>query len=96
MELDDDLNLKVATRLIDKSATIWWDNLKLRTPTLVTWDIYVQEFNEQFYTRFHRDQKRQKFFRLKQFGKTIIEYETKLRESIEFFLELTNSEKYLC
>ena len=53
MELDDDLNLKVATRLIDKSATTWWDNLKLRTPTLVTWDIYVQEFNEQFYTQFH-------------------------------------------
>ena len=53
MELDDDLKLKVATRLIDKSAATWWDNLKLRTNTQITWDLFVQEFNEQFYTRFH-------------------------------------------
>ena len=29
MELEDDLKLKVATRLIAKSAATWWDNLKL-------------------------------------------------------------------
>ena len=29
MKLDDELKLKVATRLIDKSAATWWDNLKL-------------------------------------------------------------------
>ena len=50
MEHDDDLKLRVATRLIDKSAATWWDNLKLCTITPVTWDIFVQEFNEQFYT----------------------------------------------
>ena len=33
MELDDELKLKVATRLIDKRATTWWDNLKLRVST---------------------------------------------------------------
>ena len=33
MELDDDLKLKVATRLIDKSTVTWWDNLKLRVST---------------------------------------------------------------
>ena len=33
MELDDNLKLKVATRLIDKSAATWWDNLKLRVTT---------------------------------------------------------------
>ena len=31
MELEDNLKLKVATRLIDKDAATWWDNLKLRT-----------------------------------------------------------------
>ena len=30
MELNDDLKLRVATRLIYKSVTTWWDNLKLR------------------------------------------------------------------
>ena len=62
MELDDELKLKVATRLIDKSAATWWDNLKLRVSTPITWNLFVQEFNGQFYTRFHRDQKRKEFF----------------------------------
>ena len=58
--------------------------------------MFVQEFNEQFYTQFHKDQKRQKFFRLRQFGKIITEYESKLRELANFVLELTNFEEYLC
>ena len=36
MELDDELKLRVATRLIDKSVAIWWDNLELRFIALVT------------------------------------------------------------
>ena len=31
MELEDSLKLKVATRLMDKIATTWWENLILRT-----------------------------------------------------------------
>ena len=38
MKLNDDLKLRVATRLIDKSAATWLDNLKLRVVTSVTWD----------------------------------------------------------
>ena len=58
--------------------------------------MFVQEFNDQFYTRFYRDQKRQEFFKLRQFGKTVTEYETKLRELVEFVPEMANSEEYLC
>ena len=65
MELDENLKLKVAIRLMDKSAATWWNNLKLHTSTPITWDLFIQEFNDQFYTRYHRDQKRQEFFRLK-------------------------------
>ena len=36
MELDDELKLRVATRLIDKSVVTWWDNLKLRSIALVS------------------------------------------------------------
>ena len=36
MKLDDELKQRVATRLIDKSAVTWWDNLKLRSTTLIT------------------------------------------------------------
>ena len=50
MQLDNDLKLRVATRLINKSVATWWDNLKLRATTPVTSDMFVREFNEQFYT----------------------------------------------
>ena len=46
--------------------------------------MFVQEFNKQFYTRFHRDQKKKEFFRLRQFGKTVTKYESELRELAEF------------
>ena len=46
MKLDDELKLRVATRLMDKSVAIWWDNLKLRSTVLVTWSYFVHEFNE--------------------------------------------------
>ena len=82
--------------MMDKSATTWWDNLKLRTTLPIAWDIFVQEFNDQFYTRFHRDLKRQEFFRLRQFGKTIIEYEAELRNYTEFVPKMVNFEEYLC
>ena len=36
MELEDNLKLKVATRLMDKSAATWWDNLRLRTSVPIT------------------------------------------------------------
>ena len=36
MELEDRLKLKVATKLMDKSAATWWDNLKLRTSIPIT------------------------------------------------------------
>ena len=29
MKLENDLKLRVVTKLIDKSAATWWDNLKL-------------------------------------------------------------------
>ena len=65
MELEDNLKLKVVTRLMDKSAAIWWENLKLHTFVPITWELFVREFNDQYYTYFHRDQKQQEFFRLR-------------------------------
>ena len=45
MELDDELKLRVATRLMDKSVVTWWDNLKFCSTSQMTWDYFVQEFN---------------------------------------------------
>ena len=96
MELVDDMKLRVATRLMDKSAATWWDNLKLRSNAPMTWSYFVQEFKEQCYTHFHQDQKRQDFFKLKQFRRIVIEYEIELKELLKFVPKLANFEEYLC
>ena len=36
MDLENDLKLRVAFRLIDNSVTTWWDNVKLRSAALAT------------------------------------------------------------
>ena len=46
MELEDTLKLRVATRLLDKSAATWWENLKLRISVPSTWELFVREFND--------------------------------------------------
>ena len=96
MKLENSFKLKVATRLMDKSAATWWDNLKLCTSILITWELFLREFNGQYYTRFHWDQKWQEFFRLRQHGKSVTEYEIELRELAEFLPEVASSEEYLC
>ena len=46
MELKNSLKLKVATRLMDKSAITWWENLKLCTTIPITLELFVREFND--------------------------------------------------
>ena len=58
IELEDTLKLRVAMRLLDQSAATWWESLKLRTSVPITWELFVREFNDKYYTHFHRDQKR--------------------------------------
>ena len=64
MELDDELKLRVETRLIDKSTTTWWDNLKLQAIAPMTWDLFVQEFNEVLYP-FPQGSKEARIFQIK-------------------------------
>ena len=41
IKLDDELKLRVTTRLIDKSVAKWWDNLKLHVIAPLTWNYFV-------------------------------------------------------
>ena len=79
-----------------KITDTWWENLKLHTSVHITWELFVCEFNNQYYTCFHRDQKQKKFFKLRQLGKSVTEYETELRELAKFVLEVVGFEEYLC
>ena len=58
MSLVDELKLKVAIRLLDKRASVWWENLRSRAHTQLTWTDFLKEFDEEYYTYFHRNMKR--------------------------------------
>ncbi|WRX11506.1 Reverse transcriptase [Theobroma cacao] len=46
MGLDDEMKLKVATRLFEKRARTWWSSVKSRSPIPLTWMDFLREFNE--------------------------------------------------
>ncbi|XP_039119002.1 proline-rich protein 36-like [Dioscorea cayenensis subsp. rotundata] len=58
MVLEEDLRLKVATRLLEGRARVWWESLKGRSRVVLSWSDFQREFDEEYYTRFHRDQKK--------------------------------------
>ncbi|XP_039115300.1 uncharacterized protein LOC120250538 [Dioscorea cayenensis subsp. rotundata] len=96
MSLGGETRLRVATRLLEGRARIWWESLKSRSFGQVTWSDFLREFDEEYYTRFHRDQKRHEFMRLVQGNKTVTEYETELKDLANFVPELAPTEEVLC
>lgn len=48
--LEDKSRLKVATRLLEDRAKVWWESLKGRSYTRWTCLEIQREFNEQYYT----------------------------------------------
>lgn len=96
MGIEDDLKLKVAVRLLQSRASTWWETLKGRSDDPLTWSDFLREFDEEYYTRFHRDQKRQQYMRLIQGSKTVAEYETELKDLANFVPEIVGSEEALC
>ena len=45
-------------------ANDWWEAIKRRHPTGVTWDQFRQAFTDRFYSRSYQDAKIEEFFRL--------------------------------
>ena len=84
MSLVDDLKLKVAIRLLDKRASVWSENLRSCAHTQLTWTDFLKEFNEENSTHFHQNQKRKEFMTLTQGSRSVVEYETELKDLATF------------
>ena len=84
MSLVDDLKLKVAIRLLGKRASVWWENLRSRAPTQLTWTDFLKVFDEKYYTYYHWNQKRQESMNLTQGSRFVVEYETELKDLAAF------------
>ena len=52
--------------LMAARAKDWWEAIKRRHPTRVTWDQFRQAFTDKFYPRSYQDAKIEEFFKLEQ------------------------------
>ena len=92
MSLVDELKLEVAIRLLDKGGSVWWENLRSRAHTQLTWTDFL-EFDKEYYTYFHRNQKRQEFMTFTQGSRSVMEYETELKDLAAFVPKLVGTEE---
>ncbi|EOY08615.1 Gag protease polyprotein [Theobroma cacao] len=93
MKLKDDMKLMVATRLLEKRARTWWNLVKSRFTTPLTWSNFLQEFDDQYYTYFHQKEKKREFLSLKQGSLTIKEYEACFNELMSYVPNLVKTEQ---
>ena len=57
--------------LMEARAKDWWEAIKRRHPTGVTWDQFRQAFTDRFYPHSYQDAKIEEFFKLEQRSLTV-------------------------
>ena len=82
--------------LMAARAKDWWEAIKRRHPTGVTWDQFRQAFTDRFYPRSYQDVKIEEFFNLEQQSLTVIEYEQRFSELVNFVPMIQENEEHKC
>ena len=82
--------------LMEARAKDWWEAIKRRHPTEVTWDQFRQEFTDRFYPRSYQDAKIEEFFKLEQRSLTVTEYEQRFSELVKFMPMIQENEEHKC
>jgi hypothetical protein len=69
------LRVNYATQLLFDWAMTWWETVQLRRATeTLTWSDFKIEFENQFYSRYHRKVKEQEFLALRYGNMSVLEY----------------------
>ena len=82
--------------LMEARAKDWWEAIKRRHPTRVTWDQFRQAFTDRFYPRSYQDAKIEEFFKLEQRSLTVTEYEQRFSELVKFVPMIQENEEHQC
>ena len=77
-------------------AKDWWEAIKRRHPTGVTWDQFRQAFTDRFYPRSYQDAKIEEFFRLEQRSLTVTEYQLRFLELVKLVPMIQENEEHKC
>ena len=75
MGCSDEQKVLFSRFFIADRAKDWWEAIKTRHPTGVTWDQFQQAFTDRFYPRSYQDAKIEEFFKLEQRSLIVTEYE---------------------
>ena len=96
MGCSDEQKVLFSGFLMATRAKDWWEAIKRRHPTGVTWDQFRQAFTNRFYPRSYQDVKIEEFFKLEQRSLIMKEYEQRFSELVKFVLMIQENEEHKC
>jgi FMN phosphatase YigB (HAD superfamily) len=74
----------------------WWETVQLRRATeTLSWDDFKIEFENQYYSKYHRKMKEQEFLALRQEGMSVLEYERRFHDLSLFAPHYVPSEQHM-
>ena len=83
MGCSDEQKVLFSGFLMTARAKDWWEAIKRRHSTGVTWDLFQQAFIDIFYPCSYQDAKIEEFFRLEQRSLIVTEYEYRFSELVK-------------
>ncbi|XP_057471994.1 uncharacterized protein LOC130760633 [Actinidia eriantha] len=98
MEVTDEQKLLLATFMLRGEARNWWESMRRMQPegVLVSWQRFVEIFNDQYFPRIYRLQKEQEFMSLKKWTMSVAEFEEKFIALSRFAPEMVRTEELKC
>jgi hypothetical protein len=91
-----DLRVDCATQLLSDGAMTWWETVQLRRATeTLSWDDFKIEFENQYYSKYHRKMKEHEFLALRQEGMSVLEYERRFHDLSLFAPYYVPSEQHM-
>ncbi|GFY95012.1 hypothetical protein Acr_10g0003970 [Actinidia rufa] len=101
MEVTDEQKLILATFMLRGEARNWWESMRRMQNAQpegvpMSWQRFVDIFNDQYFPRIYRMQKEQEFMSLKKGAMSVVEFEEKFTALSRFAPEMVRTEEMKC
>jgi hypothetical protein len=81
INIPEDLRVNCVIQLLSDRAMTWWETVQLRRAAeTLTWSAFKSEFENQFYSKYHRKVIELEFLALRQGEISILEYEMRFHD----------------
>ena len=96
ISIPEGLRVNCASQLLSDRAMTWWETVQLRRATeTLTWSDFKTEFENQFYSKYHRKVKEQEFLALRQGDMSVLEYERRFHDLSLFAPHYVPTEEHM-